>query len=75
MEGCSVPKKVKKAREGAAKYQSRFKKECEMLYPISSVPNSPGEFRCTVCNHIVPCSHQGEADVKRHMQGTIHQKK
>ena len=59
----------------AAKCQSRFKKEWGKLYPISSVSNSPGKVRCTVCYHILSCSHQGEADVKRHIQGAIHQKK
>ena len=47
----------------------------QKLHAISSVPNTPGEFRCTVCDHIVSCSHQGGADVKRHIQGAFHQKK
>ena len=58
-----------------AKYQSRLKKEWEKLYPIPSVPNSPGEFCCTVCDHIVLCSNQVEADLKQCIQGAIHQMK
>ena len=77
MEDCSPPEKVKKALVGPSKCQSRFRKKWEKFCPISSVPNSPAEFRCAVGGHIVSCSHQDEADhdVKRHIQGSINQKK
>ena len=39
LEGCSSPKKIKKALAGADMLQSRLEKEWGKLYPISSVPN------------------------------------
>ena len=69
------PKKAKRSLSGAATYISRFKKDWTKLFPLSEVQNSPGEFRCNVCSCVVSCSHQGEANVKRHVEGPIHQKK
>ena len=76
MADYSTPlKRAKRSLSGAATYKSRFKKDWTKLYPVSEVQNSPGEFRCNVCSCVVSCSHQGEADVKRHVEGPIHQKK
>ena len=76
MADYSTPlKKAKRSLSGTATYKSRFKKDWTKLYPVSEVQNSPGEFRCNVCSCVVSCSHQGEADVKRHVEGPIHQKK
>ena len=69
------PNKAKRSLSDAATYKSRFKKDWTKLYPVSKVQNSPGEFRCNVCSCVVSCSHQGEADVKRHVEGPIHQRK
>ena len=69
------PKKAKRSFSGAATYKSWFKKDWTKLYPVSEVQNSPGEFRRNVCSYVVSCSHQGETDVKRHVEGPIHQKK
>ena len=69
------PKRDKRSLSGEATYKSRFKKNWTKLYPVSEVQNSPGEFRCNVCSCVVSCSYQGEADVKRHVEGPIHQKK
>ena len=63
------PKKAERSLSGAATYKSRFKKDWTKLYAVSEVQNSPGEFRCNVCSCVVSCSHQGEADVKRHVEG------
>jgi hypothetical protein len=41
---------------------------------IIAVPRSPTEFRCTVCDKVCSCAHQGESDVTRHIQGEKHQK-
>ena len=74
MADYSTPlKKAKRSLSGT--YKSRFKKDWTKLYPVSEVQNSPGEFRCNVCSCVVSCSDQGEADVKRHVEGPIHQKK
>ena len=67
-------KKAKRSLSEAATYQSRFKKDWLKLYPVSEVLNSPGEFRCNVCSCVASYSNQGEADVKRHIEGPIHQK-
>ena len=69
------PKKAKRSLSGAATYKSRFKKDWTKLHPVSEVQNSPREFRCNICSCVLSCSHQGEADVKRHVEGPIHQKK
>ena len=69
------PKKAKRSLSGAAIYKSRFKKDWTKLHPVSEVQNSPGEFRCNVFSCVLSCSHQGEADVKRHVEGPIRQKK
>ena len=69
------PKKAKRSLSGAVTYKSQFKKDWTKLYPVSEVQNSPGEFRRNVCSYVVSCSHQGETDVKRHVEGPIHQKK
>ena len=69
------PKKAKRSLSGAAIYKSQFKKDWTKLHPVSEVQNSPGEFRCNVCSCVLSCSHQGEADVKRHVEGPIRQKK
>ena len=58
-------------KKSAVKYQSRIKKEWQKLYLMSSVEYSPGEFNCTVCDHIVWCFHQGEADVNSQIQGAL----
>ena len=71
----TLTKKPKRSLSGAATYTSQFKKDWTKLYPVSEVRNSPGEFRCNVCSGVVSCPHQGEADVKRHMEGPIYQKK
>ena len=75
MEGCSPPKEVKKALEVPPSIKIDSKKEWKKFYPISNVPNSPGEFRCTVYDYILSCFCQSEVDVKRHIQGAVHQKK
>ena len=67
-------KKAKRSLSGAATYKSRFKKDWTKLYPVSQVQNSPEEFRCNISSCVASCSHQGEADVKRHVEGPIHQK-
>ena len=69
------PKKDRRSLSGAATYKSRFKKDWTELYPVSEVQSSLREFRCNACSCVASCSHQGEADVKPHVEGPIHQKK
>ena len=66
------PKKVKRSLSGEATYKSWFKKDWAKFYPLSEVQNSSGEFCCNVCSCVVSCSHQGQADVKHHVEGPIH---
>ena len=70
-----MAKRDKRSLSGAATYKSRFKKNWTKSYPVSELQNSPGEFRCNVCSCVASCSHQGEANMKRHVEGPIHQKK
>ena len=69
MEGCSPPKKVKKVLAGA-QYQSRLKRIKNSCIPYL-------KYQIHLENFVVPssCSHQDEADVKRHIQGGLHQNK
>lgn len=68
MEDYLPPRNVKKE---CCQVSSRIKKEWQKLYLMSSVEYSPGEFNCTVCDHIVWCFHQGEADVNSQIQGAL----
>ena len=70
-----LQKKLKKHWQVPPSIKIDSKKEWKKFYPISNVPNSPGEFRCTVYDYILSCFCQSEADVKRHIQGAVHQKK
>jgi hypothetical protein len=40
---------------------------------IEAVPGDAYVFRCLVCTKTVSCRHQGEADMKRHVNGKHHQ--
>jgi hypothetical protein len=77
-ESCASPaKKVKKGISkklgGAAKYKSKFQKAWAAKYPgIAPVKGDDCMFRCCVCNRTISCSHQGEADVTRHVLTDSH---
>jgi hypothetical protein len=61
--------------DGAARFKSKFQPFWSKKWPcIIAVPRSPTEFRCTVCDKVCSCAHQGESDVTRHIQGEKHQK-
>ena len=59
---------------GAASYASSCNKEWEQKYSIS-LGRTTKEFRWNVCLCNVRCSHQKEADVKRHCGGANHIKR
>lgn len=40
---------------------------------IEAVPGNAHAFRCLVCSKTISCSHQGETDLKRHVNGKHHQ--
>ena len=61
--------------DGAARFKSKFQPSWTKKWPfIIAVPLSPNEFRCTMCDKVCSCAHQGESDVTRHIQGEKHQK-
>jgi hypothetical protein len=61
--------------DGAARFKSKFQPSRSKKWAcIIAVPRSPTEFRCTVCDKVCSCAHQGESDVTRHIQGEKHQK-
>jgi hypothetical protein len=41
---------------------------------ISAVKTSSTQYHCNVCQRTLSCAHQGEADVKRHLNSEIHKK-
>ena len=65
---------VKKAKyAGAAKYKSKFNKDWIVKYPfVSSVTSDKSVFHCNICNRTLSCAHQGEADLKRHIDSDGH---
>ena len=61
---------------GAAKFKTRFNPSWTKKWPcIVRVTGSDYEFKCTVCCKIISCSHQGEADVSRHLEGAKHKER
>ena len=54
--------------DGAARFKSKFQPSWTKKWPfITAVPRSPTEFRCTMCDKVCSCAHQGESDVTRHI--------
>lgn len=60
------PAKTRKY-EGAFKYRDWRKK-----WPCIQADSSPYKFKCTICQCAISCQHQGEKDVRRHMEGKKH---
>ena len=61
--------------DGAARFKSKFQPTWSKKWPcIIAAPRSSSEFRCTVCDKVSSCAHQGESDVTRHIQSEKHQK-
>ena len=57
--------------QGAAVYKSKFQLDWQRKWPcITLVKDKRNFFYCTV----VSCGHQGEKDVKRHMESELHKK-
>ena len=58
---------------GAAIYKSKFQKSWKQCWPfITTVPGNPSQFYCNVCSKKLSCEHQGEADVKCHIESAMH---
>jgi len=64
-------KKHKDAAAYKSKYQNGWQKKWPCIAPLKDRPNY---FQCTVCSKAVSCGHQGEADVKRHIASSQHQR-
>ena len=61
--------------QGAAVYKSKFQLDWQRKWPcITPVKDKRNFFYCTVCGKVVSCGHQGEKDVKRHMESELHKK-
>ena len=62
-----------KAKSGAALYKTKYQKCWQQRWPFAvAVKDNPYAFRCTVCNKVISCSHQGERDVSRHADAANH---
>ena len=60
---------------GAARYKTKFQRDWQDKWPFATlVQGDPHSFLCNVCNKLVSCGHQGERDVSRHYECTLHQK-
>ena len=62
-------------KRGAATYRTKFDKEWTKEFPEIVKGSTPYNFLCTVCRIDRSCSHQGKADIKRHIAGPGHQQK
>jgi len=61
--------------QGAAVYKSKFQRDWQKKWPcVTPVKDRPHHFYCTPCSKAVSCGHQGEKDVKRHMDSAMHKK-
>lgn len=68
-------KKFTRKYQGAAAYKSKFQLQWQKKWPcITPMKEKPNYFYCTVCSKSVSCGHQGEKDVKRHMDSDFHKK-
>ena len=58
---------------GAAIYKSKFQESWKQRWPfIAAVPDNVSQFYCNVCSKKLSCGHQGETDVKRHIESATH---
>ena len=67
---------AKRKFSGSATYSSKYDALWKKQYPcIEAVKNDVHSFYCTCCMKKSSCKHMGGiADVKRHVQGSSHQK-
>ena len=66
--------KSTRAKAGAAKYHCKFKPERTTVLPFIKKGTTPSTFWCDICRSQVSCSHQGKADVTRHVASTSHER-
>ena len=64
------PTKTRKL-EGAAKYPTKFNSDWTKKWSCIQ-PATKYKFRCAICQCLVSCEHQGEKDVRRHLDGKKH---
>lgn len=67
------PTKTRKL-DGAAKYHTKFNPEWTRKWPciVRASGGSMYKFTCSLCQCSVSCQHQGEKDVRRHIEGKKH---
>ena len=66
-----VSSSVKKWSGAAIK--SKFQESWKQRWPIiAAVPDNVSQFYCNVCSKKLSCGHQGETDVKRHIESATH---
>ena len=52
--------------EGAAKYAIKFNHDWSKRWPYIQSASVPFKFKCTICECLVTCKHQGEKDMRHH---------
>jgi len=62
-------------KKGAATYRTKFDTEWTKEFPEISKGSTSYHYWCTICRIERSCSHQGKADIKRHIAGPGHQQK
>ena len=59
------PTKTRKL-EGATKYATKFNREWSKRWRCIQSASVLFKFKCTICECLVTCKHQGEKDVRHH---------
>ena len=66
-------KRPKVNKRGAAQYRTKFQAGWLNKWPFAvAVKHDPRSFRCTMCNKVISCGHQGERDLSRHAYTATH---
>ena len=71
----STNTKFTRKYQGAALNKSKYQNEWHKKWScITPVKDKRYYFYCTVCAKAVSCGHQGEKDVRRHLESELHKK-
>ena len=67
----SGPSSKRRRCDGAAKYPTKFNPDWSKRWPCIQVATRE-KFRCNICQCLVSFEHQGQKDVRRHIEGKKH---
>ena len=74
-ESSPKAKNPKRAKSGAATYQTSFKSDWSKEWPFITKGSTNHHYWCSICRVERLCSHQGKRDIERHIKSESHVKK